>query len=65
MPFSNPTATATPEQAEAAKETIKLVDVVEKFIQQSHSTEKSNHKLTIYVILLSIIQAVAAILALK
>jgi len=38
MPFSNPTATATPEQAEAAKETIKLVDVVEKFIQQSHST---------------------------
>lgn len=56
-------ATATPEQVMAAKSTIKLEEDIQKFIEQSNRTEQSNKKLTYFVILLSVIQTITAILS--
>jgi hypothetical protein len=64
MSFSNPTATATSEQVDAANATIKLEENIGKFIQQSQAVEQSNQCLTCFIILLSIIQAFSAVIAL-
>jgi hypothetical protein len=58
---TNIQATATPEQVIAAKSTIKLENDINNFIEQSSKTEKSNKILTLFIILLSIIQTITTI----
>lgn len=62
--FSMATATATEEQVEAAKSTIKLEENIRKFIIQSQSLERSNKRLTHFILLLSFVQAVVGIIVL-
>lgn len=54
---------ATQEQIEAARETVRLVEKIEDFIEQSKRTEKNNQRLTVLVVGLSIIQVVVAIIS--
>lgn len=60
----SPQATATLEQVKAAEETIKLATTIEKFVMQSKAVEKSNKRLTCFIIILSIIQTISGVIAL-
>jgi hypothetical protein len=64
MPFSNFQSTATLEQVDAAKATIKLEESIAKFIQQSQVVEQSNKHLSYLIAILSVIQTVSAVIVL-
>lgn len=64
MGNSNPSATATPEQVNAANATIDLNKIIKKFTLQSEATEKSNKRLTWFIVVLSVIQTCASLFTL-
>ena len=57
------TATATNEQVEASKATIKLEQTVKIFIDKSIELEAANRRLTHLIIILSAIQSIITIIA--
>ncbi len=64
MPFHNPQANTTPEQEAAAKATLILEQTVGTFIQQSQKVERSNRCLTYFIIFLSVVQVICAVVSL-